>query len=114
MTLEFGNLFPGGIGAATVAIPAFGACGGYALAGRRAWIRVVASIPPLSGTVAWALTATGVGGPALALDTARGLWVSVHFWSLLAVLALGCSIPLRISAGAQLAAPRGQREQQRT
>ncbi len=97
VTLDFGNMFTGGIGAGTIAIPAFAVCGGYAIAGHRTWVRVLASLPPFSAIPAWALTASDVGGTEIALDTARGLWIAVYFWSFLAVLALACAIPLRIA-----------------
>jgi hypothetical protein len=43
----------------------------------------------------WALTVTSFAGPSLALDTPRGAWVAVYYWSFLAVLALACAIPHR-------------------
>jgi hypothetical protein len=49
----------------------------------------------LSPIPIWAIVATLVGGPGLALDTARGAWVALYFWSFLAVLALACAIPHR-------------------
>lgn len=107
VTMDFDNLFVGGIGLGTVAIPVFGICGGYAIAGRRTLLRILASLPPLSAVPAWALTASGTGGPMLGLDTSRGLWVAVYFWSFLAVLALACAVPLRID-------PRGRREREPT
>ncbi len=63
VTLAPGRLFPGGIGAGTMAIPAFAVCGDYAMAGRRFWFRVRASLPPLSAIPVWALTAGDLGGP---------------------------------------------------
>jgi hypothetical protein len=41
------------------------------------------------------MTATMVGGPGLALDTPRGAWVAVLFYSFLAVLAFASAIPNR-------------------
>ncbi len=96
VTLDFDGFFGGGIGAGTIAIPAFAICGGYAIAGRRTWLRILASLPPLSAIPVWALTASHIGGAELALDTSRGLWVALYFWSHLAVFALACSIPFRI------------------
>jgi hypothetical protein len=43
----------------------------------------------------WAVTVTSFAGSGLALDTARGAWVAVYYWSFLAVLALACAIPHR-------------------
>ena len=48
----------------------------------------------LSGAVAltaipiWALTVTSFAGSGLAVDTPRGAWVAVYYWSFLAVLML--------------------------
>jgi len=36
--------------------------------------------------------------PGLALDTPRGAWVAVYYWSFLAVLALACAIPHQAAA----------------
>jgi hypothetical protein len=41
---------------------------------------------------------TSFAGPGLALDTPRGAWVAVYYWSFLAVLALACAIPHRAAA----------------
>ena len=113
VTLDFDNLFPGGIGAGTIAIPAFAICGGYAMAGQRTWLRLLASLPPLSAIPAWAFTASDVGGSEIALDTARGLWAAVYFWSFLAVLALACSIPFRIGTHGRTVTLGGVRERER-
>jgi hypothetical protein len=110
VTLDFGDLFTGGIGAGTIAIPAFGICGGYAIAGHRVWLRTLAALPPLSAIPVWALTASDIGGAELGLDTSRGLWVAVYFWSHLAVLALACSIPFRVGIPGRVRAPSGQQE----
>lgn len=114
VTLDFGNLFPGGIGAGTIAIPAFAVCGGYAIAGQRTWLRVLASLPPLSAIPVWALTASDIGGPELGLDTSRGLWVALDFWSHLAVLALACSIPFRIGTRSPAPTLSDERQQVRS
>jgi hypothetical protein len=39
------------------------------------------------------MTVTSFAGPGLALDTPRGAWVAVYYWSFLAVLMLACAIP---------------------
>jgi hypothetical protein len=114
VTLDFDGFFAGGIGAGTVAIPAYAVCGGYAIAGRRTWLRVLASLPLLSAIPQWALTASKIGGPELGLDTSRGLWVAVYLWSYLAVLALACAIPFRIAPSVVPETPGGQREQTRS
>ena len=45
------------------------------------------------GVPVWALTVTSFAGSGLALDTPRGAWVAVYWWSFLAVLMLACAIP---------------------
>jgi hypothetical protein len=42
------------------------------------------------------VTVPGFAGPALAVDTSRGAWVALYYWSLMAVLALACAIPHRV------------------
>jgi len=59
----------------------------------------------LSSVPIWALTATSVGGPGLALGTPHGLWAAVLYLGLLAALALGASIPLRHAVGETRAVP---------
>lgn len=94
--LDILGIFEDGLGGGAIGVPLFGMAGGYALSGRgplwpRALCGVLAAIPaPL-----WALTVTSSAGPGLAVDTARGLWVALYFWSFLAVLMLACTIPHR-------------------
>ena len=91
-----GGLLEDGVGGGAIALPLFGMLGGYALAGRgRRWTRCLAAVPPLSPILIWTLTATDVGGPEMALDTPRGAWVAVYFYSYIAVLAFACAIPHR-------------------
>ena len=99
VTLDFDGFLAGGIGGGAIAIPALAVCGGYAIGGQRPWLRILASLPPLSAIPAWALTGTDIGGGQLGLDTSHGLWVALDFWSHLAVLALACSIPFLIGTG---------------
>jgi hypothetical protein len=96
VTLDFEGFFAGGIGGGTIGVPAAALMGAYALAGRRRWLRALASLLPLSAIPIWALTASKIGGAELGLGTTRGLWVAVYYWSFLAVIALACAIPLRI------------------
>jgi hypothetical protein len=86
----------GGIGGGALAVPLFGMAGGFAISGRGpAWARIVCGLITLAPIPVWAMVAALVGGPGLALDTARGAWVALYFWSYLAVLAAGCAIPHR-------------------
>ena len=85
-----------GIGGGAIGVPVFGMLGGYALSGHGpTWGRVISGVIALAPVPIWALTVTSFGGPGLAVTTPRGAWVAVFFWSLLAVLALGCAIPHR-------------------
>ncbi|HSE70342.1 MAG TPA: hypothetical protein VLA97_06255 [Nocardioidaceae bacterium] len=93
---EMGAVLEDGIGAGTVAVPLLCMAGGYALSGRGPlWSRSVCGLLALSAVPAWAFSATLVGGPGLALDTPRGAWVALLYYSFLAVLAVACAIPHR-------------------
>ena len=82
---------PGALGVAVI-----GMAGGYALSRRGpVWARIACGLVPVAMIPVWALIATTVGGPRLALDSPRGLWVALYFYSFLAVLALACTIPHR-------------------
>ncbi len=106
--LRFDGFLAGGIGGGTIALPAFAVLGGYAIVGSRTWLRFVASLFPLSSVPVWALTATDIGGAQLGLDTTRGLWVALYFWSFIAVLVLGCAPALGVTpAGVRDASLRG-------
>jgi hypothetical protein len=73
-----------------------GMAGGYALSGRGPLVgRIAAALVALVAIPVWVLTATDIGGPELSLETPYGLWVALLFWSHLAVLAVGASIPHR-------------------
>lgn len=93
--LDMGSMFAGGIGGGALAVPLFAIAGGYALSGRGpVWGRVAAGLIALAPIPVWAMVATLVG-PGLGLDTPRGAWVALYFWSFLAVLAAACAIPHR-------------------
>ena len=94
-----GATLQGGIGGGTLAVPAIGTIGGYAIAGRRGWARVICGVVALSVIPIWALTATEVGGETLGLTGASGLWVALYYWTFLATLMVGCAVPLRIGQG---------------
>jgi hypothetical protein len=92
------SVFVDGLGGGALAVPLFGIAGGYALAGGGPrWARWAAGAVALLPVPGWLVTASLVGGP-LALDTPRGAWLAVLFLSLLAVLALGCTLPHRAPA----------------
>lgn len=87
----------GGIGGGAIAIPLFGIAGGYALSGRGPrWTRWAAGAFALLPVPAWVwLTGASLVGDDLSPATPRGAWTAVLFLSLLAVLHLGCAVPLR-------------------
>lgn len=92
------SVFVDGLGGGAIAVPLLGMAGGYALAGRGPrWARWAAGGFALLPVPAWFVAASLVGGR-LALDTPRGAWIAVLFLSLLAVLALACTIPHRAPA----------------
>lgn len=95
---DMGALLADGIGGGAIGVPVFGMAGGHALSGRGpTWARVASGVVALAPVPIWALTVTGFGGPLLGVTTPRGAWVALFFWSLLAVLALGCAIPHRLA-----------------
>ena len=101
-----GSTLQGGVGGGTLGVPAYGVIGAYALAGSRLWARVLCGLIALSAIPIWALTATGIGGASLSLSDPKGLWIALYYWTFLAVLMMGCAIPLRIGrAGTQAAPP---------
>ena len=90
-----GGLFEDGIGGGAIGVPVIGMLGGYAIAGRRRWARVLSGLLALSSIPVWGYFATDIGGASLAVDTPRGAWVALYYYAFLAVLALGCAIPHR-------------------
>lgn len=96
LRLDFEGFLANGVGGGTVGVPAVGVLGAYAIAGARLWGRILCGLLALSPIPVWALTAEAIGGASLGLDEPRGLWVALYYWSFLAVLMLGCSIPLHI------------------
>lgn len=84
-----------GQGTAGPAVALIGIAGGYALSpGGRVWARIACGAVALSIVPLWAAFSTQIGEtPAVA--TPRGAWTAVLLWSLLAVLAFACTVPLR-------------------
>lgn len=96
LRFDFEGFLADGIGGGTIGVPAVAVLGAYAIAGEKLWGRIVCGLLALSPIPVWALTAEAIGGPSLALDEPRGLWVALYYWSFLAVLMVGSSIPLHI------------------
>jgi hypothetical protein len=94
--LDLLSIFEDGVGGGAIGVSLYGLLGGYALSGRGPrWARIVSGAVALTAIPIWALTVTSFAGPDLALDTPRGAWVAVYYWSFLAILALACAIPHR-------------------
>jgi hypothetical protein len=93
---DMGGVFTDGLGAGALAVPVMGMATGYALSGRGPLVaRIITWVIALAPIPIWSLTAASVGGSRLALDTARGAWVAVYYWSFLAILGFACAIPHR-------------------
>jgi hypothetical protein len=96
--LGFLGIFEDGIGGGAIGVPLYGIVGGYALSGRGPlWGRVVCGLLACTVVPIWALTVTSFA-PHLAIDTPRGAWVALHYYSLILILMLACSIPHRAPA----------------
>ena len=94
--LDPATMFEGGVGGGAIGVPLYGMAGGYAISGRGPVVaRIGCGVLFLTMIPIWALTVTSFGGPGLAVDTPRGLWVALYYWSLMVVLALACAIPHR-------------------
>ena len=94
--LDMLSIFEDGLGGGAIGVPLYGMLGGYALSGRGPrWARIVSGAVALTAIPIWALTVTSLAGPGLAVDTPRGAWVAVYYWSFLTVLMLACAIPHR-------------------
>jgi hypothetical protein len=94
--LDLLSIFQDGVGGGAIGVPLYGMLGGYALSGRGPrWARTLSGAVALTAIPIWALTVTSFAGPGLALNTPRGAWVAVYYWSFLAVLMLACAIPHR-------------------
>jgi hypothetical protein len=94
--LDILSIFQDGVGGGAIGVSLYGMLGGYALSGRGPrWARIISGAVALTAIPIWALTVTSFAGPDLALNTPRGAWVAVYYWSFLAVLMLACAIPHR-------------------
>ena len=88
------SIFEDGVGGGAIGVPVIGMIGGWAIARRgKRLSRAVAGALFVAGLVVWALTATAVGGPTFALDTAHGLWLTCLYYTLLVTLAVAASVP---------------------
>ena len=96
--LGFLGIFEDGLAGGAIGVPLYGIVGGYAVSGRGpVWGRVVCGLLAFTVVPIWALTVTSFA-PHLAIDTPRGAWVALHYYSLILILMLACSIPHRAPA----------------
>jgi hypothetical protein len=92
------GIFEDGLGGGALAVPLYGMAGGYALSRRGpAWASAACGLLAFTVVPIWAFTVSSFA-PHLTLDTPRGAWVAVHYYSLIAILMLACSIPHRVPA----------------
>jgi hypothetical protein len=88
-----------GFGGGAIIVALLGIGGGYAIAGRRLWIRIVVGVLVAAVTLIGGTMGSEMGpekNPALALSTPQGAWVAALFLSCMAVLMVACAIPQRI------------------
>jgi hypothetical protein len=90
------SVFEDGLGGGALGVPLFGMAGGYALAGSVTWVRALCGVVAVSTIPIWALTVTSFA-PHLAVDSPRGAWTALYYYSFMAILMLACAIPLRAS-----------------
>jgi hypothetical protein len=91
-----------GIGGGAIAVPLFGALGGFALSGRGPVLaRAICGLVAASGAIAGAIAGAFISPDRLSLTEPRGVWVALLFLSLKVLLALACSIPHRPVLGVQ-------------
>lgn len=87
------SLVTTGIGGGAIGVPVAGIAGGYALAGRRRWLRVATGVFAalmLGGVIA---TVPAVADESLTLP--RGAWLATLIATLMVVLMLASAIPFR-------------------
>ena len=96
---DMGSMFEDGIGGGAIGVPLICMAGGYAMSGRGPlWARTVTGVVALAAIPVWAAVASSIS-PRLALDTPRGAWVALYYYSFLATLAFACAIPHRAVVG---------------
>jgi len=84
-----------GLGGGAIGVAVLAVAGGFSLGTGPLWARIVTGILAIALLVGVTLTVPSIGGPSLALTTARGAWVAVLVASFLAILAVASAIPFR-------------------
>lgn len=87
------SLVTTGIGGGAIGVPVAGLAGGYALAGRRRWLRVITGVVAVLMIAGVIATVPTVADEPLA--TPRGAWLATLVATLLMVLMLASAIPFR-------------------
>jgi hypothetical protein len=98
------SVFQDGLGGGALGVPLFGMAGGCALAGSVMWVRALCGVVAVGTIAIWALTVTSFA-PHLAVDSPRGAWTALYYYSFMAILTLACAIPLRASPVRRAAPP---------
>lgn len=90
------GIFEDGIGGGALGVPLYAMAGGYAMSGRGPlWGRIVCGVVALTVVPIWTLTVTGFAGPDFAVTTARGAWVALYYFALVALFMIAAAIPHR-------------------
>ncbi|MGH1525968.1 hypothetical protein ACRAWC_18690 [Leifsonia sp. L25] len=87
-----------GIGGGTIGVPIAGIAGGYALAGRRRWLRMITGVLAVLTIGGVVVTVPTIAGESLASPV--GAWLATLIGSLMIVLMLAAAIPFRALARA--------------
>jgi len=87
------SLVTTGIGGGAIGVPVAGIAGGYALAGRRRWLRVITGVLAVLMIAGVIATVPTVADESLAVP--RGAWLATLVATLLVVLMLASAIPFR-------------------
>lgn len=77
-------------------MPLYAMAGGYAMSGRGPlWGRIACAVVALTVVPIWTLTVTGFVGPDFAVTTARGAWVALYYFALVALFMIAAAVPHR-------------------
>jgi hypothetical protein len=89
------TLLTTGLGGGAIGVAVLAIAGGFALGAGPLWARILTGILALALLLGVTLTVPFIGGPSLALTTARGAWIAVLVASFLTIFALAAAIPFR-------------------
>jgi len=89
------SLLTTGLGGGAIGVALAGLAGGYAIGGRRTWLRVLCAVDAVVTIVAVMAIVPILGASRLAVTSPRGVWAMLLAGSLLVVLCLAAAIPFR-------------------